>query len=83
MQNKGCLHDHLLAGKQWVADELACPQCNGRLNHDCGSTEGERGTEPTRKSLLDEKNRFPRLRLKLEVVEGLGDGRCRRSRTFH
>lgn len=29
----GFLHDHLLAGKQRVADELASPQSDGRVGH--------------------------------------------------
>lgn len=29
----GSLHDHLLAGKQRVADELASPQSNGSVGH--------------------------------------------------
>lgn len=28
-----CLHDHLLAGKQRVADELASPEGNGGVGH--------------------------------------------------
>ena len=28
-----CLHDHLLAGKQGVANELASPQGNGSVGH--------------------------------------------------
>jgi hypothetical protein len=30
---KGFLHDHLLTGKQRVADELASPQSNGSVGH--------------------------------------------------
>lgn len=34
-ERKGFLHDHLLTGKQRVADELASPQSNGSVGH-CG-----------------------------------------------
>lgn len=40
-----CLHDHLLAGKQRVADELASPEGNGSVGHFGGVVvmrEGER-----------------------------------------
>jgi hypothetical protein len=30
---RGSLHDHLLAGEQRVADELASPQSNGSVGH--------------------------------------------------
>lgn len=30
------VHDHLLSGEQGVADELASPQGNGSVGHDCG-----------------------------------------------
>lgn len=32
-KNRGFLHDHLLAGKQRVADELASPQSDGSVGH--------------------------------------------------
>jgi hypothetical protein len=32
-EGRGFLHDHLLAGKQRVADELASPQSNGSVGH--------------------------------------------------
>jgi hypothetical protein len=32
-KKRGCLHDHLLAGEQRVADELASPQGNGSVGH--------------------------------------------------
>jgi hypothetical protein len=32
-KKKGCLHDHLLAGKQRVADEFASPDGNGSVGH--------------------------------------------------
>lgn len=33
VEGRECLHDHLLAGKQRVADELASPQSNGSVGH--------------------------------------------------
>ena len=32
-ERRGSLHDHLLTGKQRVADELASPQSNGSVGH--------------------------------------------------
>jgi hypothetical protein len=32
-KKRGCLHDHLLASKQRVADELASPEGNGSVGH--------------------------------------------------
>lgn len=32
-KKRDCLHDHLLAGKQRVADELASPEGNGGVGH--------------------------------------------------
>jgi hypothetical protein len=45
VQEKGVLHDHLLAGKQRVADELASPQGNGSVGHGCGCCRLDK-TEP-------------------------------------
>lgn len=35
LDGEGSLHDHLLASKQGVADELASPQGNGSVGHGC------------------------------------------------
>jgi hypothetical protein len=44
-KEKGALHDHLLASKKRVADELASPQGNGSVGHDCGCCRLDK-TEP-------------------------------------
>jgi hypothetical protein len=54
-EEKGSLHDHLLSGEQGVADELASPQGNGSVGHDCGECGLTRKLNHQRRESASEK----------------------------